>query len=599
MRIFGFEIKRPEDDQELPTFSAPINDDGAINVGAAIGGSYASVFNMEGVIKTESELVTKYRSMSLQPEIKLAVDAITNEAINVDTNEKVVNMILDDTDLGDKTKKRVYEEFENILRLLGFSNNGYEIFRNWYIDGRLNYHVIIDESDLKRGIVELRYIDPRRIRLVREIDEKPDSELSGVTTKRIKNEFYLYSDAGFGDVTTNGMNNVGGFYTNPYANTGVNNDMVRIAKDSIVRVTSGLVSEDNSLVLSYLHSSIKPLNLLRSLEDANVIYTLTRAPQRRVFYIDVGNLPTAKAEQYLYDMMQRHKNKLVYDPVTGKMNDDRRFLTMTEDFWFPRREGSRSTEIDVIEGSGSLTDNEQLEYFQKNLYKSLNIPLSRLESENQYTFGRVTEMSREEVQFSKFIRRLRSRFSTLFDKLLERQLVLKGIITPEEWSEIQDKIRYDFMRDNYFEELKSMEILREKVSLFESVQEMIGTHFSMSWAYRNILFMSDDQMKVMRAEIEEEKKLGYYDNGEQFDNTDDEYLQDLGLELDDKPTERNNPFAKKAIDDTKSDDQEGIEKEESKEEKTEKNSSKNSRTVKKSVRATKTIKKGGTSNEES
>lgn len=525
-RLFGFEIVRPEEDTAL-TFSTPVNDDGAVNVGTALGGSYGLLFNMEGALKTESELVTKYRSMAMQPEIKMAVDSITNEAISVDTNDKVVNLILDEANVGDKTKKRIYEEFENVLKVLNFSNNAYEIFSKWYIDGRINYHVIIDEKDLKRGIIELRYIDPRKIRLIREIDETNADGMTGVSAKRIKNEFYVYSENGFSmDQNTNNL--TGNYYGAGYTNTGSNMNSVKIAKDSIVRVTSGLVTEDNSVVLSYLHTSIKPLNLLRSLEDANVIYTLTRAPERRVFYIDVGNLPTAKAEQYLYDMMQRHKNKLVYDPVSGKINDDRRFMTMTEDFWFPRREGSRSTEIDVIQGGSSLSDNEQLEYFQKNLYKSLNIPLSRMESENQYNFGRVTEMSREEVQFAKFVRRLRSRFSGLFDELLERQLVLKGVITPEEWPDIRDHLRYDFMRDNYFEELKSMEILREKVSLFQTVENMIGKHFSMRWAYRNILFMSEDQMSEMRDEIEEEKRMGYYGDDQLYDDNADDIMTDYG-----------------------------------------------------------------------
>lgn len=517
MRLFGFEIKRPEEDvNDVKPFAIPANDDGAINVGTALGGSYGLLFNMEATFKSESDLVTQYRSMAMQPEVRFAVDNIVNDAISIDAENNIVKIVLDDVELGDKTKERIYEEFDNILKLLDFSNNAYEIFQKWYVDGRLHYNVVIDEKNLKRGIVDLIYIDPRKIRMIRDIVEQPDNEVANAIIRKIKKEYYLYSETGFGsNFNATQASAQGGLQS--YTGS-VTNDTTRIAKDSVVRITSGLVTEDNSMVLSYLHSSIKPLNLLRSLEDANVIYTITRAPERRIFYIDVGNLPTNKAEQYLHSMMVRHKNKVTYDNVSGVISDDRRFMTMTEDFWFPRREGNRTTEIDVLQGAGSLSDNDQLEYFKNNLYKSLNIPSSRFEAENTFSLGRATEMSREEVMFAKFIRRLRARFSSLFDKLLEKQLILKGVITPDEWPELRERIRYDFMKDNYFEELKSMEILREKIALFQSMSDMIGKHFSTRWAYKNIMFMGDDEMEAMRKEIEEERNLGYYDDPNMFDD---------------------------------------------------------------------------------
>jgi len=498
MRIFGFEIKRPEDEQDISkqpmSFVEPTNDDGAITVGNALGGFYGMMLDMEGAAKTESELVTKYRSMAMQTEITQAVDEIVNEAISVDSHEKVVEVVLDDTDLPDKVKEKITEEFDNVLSLLDFSNNAYDIFSRFYVDGRLNYHVMIDPENLKEGIYELRYIDPRKLRLVKEMDRREKDPHSGIPIKRVKSEYYLYSEAGFG--STKGTQQDG--TTQGY----------RIAKDSIARITSGLLSENNAMVLGHLHPAIKPLNQLRMLEDAVVIYTLTRAPERRIFYIDVGNLPKAKAEQYLHDMMVRHKNKLRYDSTSGDISDSRRFMTMTEDFWFPRRGGERSTEVDLLAGGNSqaLGTDENLQYFQRQLYKSLRVPISRLEPETMYTFGRASEISRDELKFSKFIRRLRARFSQLFDVLLEKQLILKGIMDPEEWKEIQNQIRYDFMKDNYFEELKQAEILREKMSTLREVEEQIGKYFSKEWVVKNVLYMSDNDWKEMEKQMKKERE---------------------------------------------------------------------------------------------
>lgn len=510
MQLFGFEIRRKSDEakerDKSASFAEPINDDGALNVHGAVGGSYGMLLDIEGSAKTEAELVTRYRSMALTPEIQYAVDEIVNEAISISSHEKVVEIVLDDLDQSKKVKDRITEEFENVLTLLDFSNTAYETFSKFYVDGRLNYHVIIDETDLKAGIKELRYLDPRKIRLIREMEDLPIQHQHGVLQK-VKNEYYVYSDTGFGTAattaTTTGQSSTHG---------------LQIAKDSIVRVTSGLVNETNSVVLSYLHKSIKPLNQLKMLEDANVVYTLTRAPERRVFYVDVGNLPKAKAEQYLYDMMARHKNKVTYDTTTGEIKSARHMMTMTEDYWFPRREGNRTTEVDTLPSSGTLSDNESLVYFQNKLYKAMGVPVARLQPETMYTFGRTSEITREELKFSKFIRRLRARFSILFDQCLERQLVLKGIIDPDEWVEIKNKIRYDFMKDSFFEELKEAELLREKVNTLREIEEHVGKYFSRTWVQKNVLYMSDQEIDDMKAEIAEEEK----EFGDDFDDDEED-----------------------------------------------------------------------------
>lgn len=499
MKLFGFEIKRPEDDpkNQPVSFADPLNDDGALNVGTALGGSYGMLLDLEGSAKSEAELVTRYRSMALNPEINQAVDEVVNEAVSIDSHDKVVEIILDDVDLSDKVKDKILDEFGNILRLLDFSNSAYEIFSKFYIDGRINYHVIIDENNLSEGIKELRYLDPRKIRLIRHMEpEKIKNGDANSFAKKIKKEYYMYSENGFG--TSNPSRGTTG-----YDSTSIRG--LKIAKDSIVRVTSGVMNETNSLVLSHLHNAIKPLNQLRMLEDATVIYTLTRAPERRVFYIDVGNLPKAKAEQYLHDMMARHKNKVVYDPSSGEIRDDRKMMTMTEDYWFPRREGNRSTEIDTLPSGTGLGDNDNLAYFQSKLYKSLKVPVARLQPETMYSFGRSSEVTREELKFSKFIQRVRARFSILFDKCLERQLVLKGVISPEDWKEIQDNIRYDFIKDNFFEELKEAEILREKLSTLREIEEQVGLYYSREWVMKNVLFMPEEEIKEMQKQIKKEK----------------------------------------------------------------------------------------------
>ena len=508
MKIFGFDIKRAEEETTIPvSFAEPSNDDGAITVGNALGGFYNTILDMEGSAKTESELITRYRHMAMQPEVSQAIDDIVNEAISVDTNDRVVEISLGETDLPDKVKKSIVNEFDNILSLFDFTNNSYDMFQKFYVDGRLNYHIIIDPEDVKKGVIELRYVDPRKLKLIREVDKKQKDPHSGIPVKKVKNEYYMYSESGFQNTSTGGI-------SSPASST----SGIKIAKDSIARVTSGLMNENNSLVLSHLHPAGKALNQLRMLEDAVVIYTLTRAPERRIFYIDVGNLPKNKAEQYLRDMMARHKNKLQYNSSTGEITDSRKMLTMTEDFWFPRRGGERSTEVDTLAGGNApgLSGNENLEYFQRKLYKALKVPLSRLEPEAMATFGRTSEITRDELKFGKFIRRIRSRFSWIFNMVLEKQLILKGILTPEEFAEIRNDIRYDFVKDNYFEELKEAEILRERLNTLRDVSEYTGKYFSHQWITKNILQMTEEEQQEMEDEIAAEKEAGGHQEDEPF-----------------------------------------------------------------------------------
>lgn len=909
MRLFGFEIKRPEE-KDVVSFAEPTNGDGALTVGNAVGGSYNMIMDIEGAAKSEAELITRYRQMMKNPEIQQAVDEIVNETLSIDTHDKVVNIILDDTKLPEKIKKIIIEEFDGILSLLDFSNNGYEIVSKFYVDGRLNFHAIIDKDNPKSGIKELRYLDPRKVRLIREMeDDKTRSAIESLTLKKIKKEYFMYSENGFG--TTSGDSYYGG--------SGISG--VQISKDSIVRITSGILNENNTVVLSYLDPAFKPLNQLRILEDSTVIYTLTRAPERRIFYVDVGNLTKAKAEQYLYDMMAKHKNRVTYDSSTGEMRDDRKMMcyamdtkiplldgrtlplldiikehnegkqnwvyscdpitgkfypgpvswagvtknnaevvrvtfdngkevvctpdhkfpvwgkgfveaqrltredsivpgyrrqaeitkggpkyeqiykndtqtweythrevskwkeendiseemthdqkyynsqktvihhknfngldntptnlvkmnhkdhlnyhrdiqkilynselieaveicarngfsksqtvkfinfsdviekwadinrnrnpknrsvnpivftsndltritklsgfkswskycvnyetvkrenngrrkrgsltkwspeynqmlsdtrknkvsfsktwkvtdptgkseiienlsayckklnlnrsnikgkfgsrgykaeilrnhrilsvefldekidvgsmtidrdetyhshhtylidagvytknTMTEDYWFPRREGNRSTEVDTLPSGTGLGQNENLPYFQNKLYKSLNVPVARLQPETMYSFGRPSEVTRDELKFAKFIRRFRAKFSVLFDRCLERQLILKAIMTIEEWEETKNKIRYDFMKDNFFEELKETEILRERLQTISTMDPMIGKYFSEAWVKKNIMKQTDEEIEKMSEEISEERERdATNENPDQQDTTD-------------------------------------------------------------------------------
>ena len=496
--LFGFSIKRKEDKAEnIPSFIQPNADDGAIDI-AATGTASSSYLDLAGTAKSEAELVQKYRSMLQQPEVSQAVDDIVNEAISIASDQKVIECVTDDVDQPDNIKKRIREEFDNVLKLLDFSSTGYDTFQKWYVDGRLNYHVMIDIKQPKKGIQELRYIDPRKIRKVREYDDKKsgvNGQDNSSLVKHIKNEYYIYSEKGF-------LGNTGG----QAGQQGNELAGLKIAIDSIVHANSGMLNETNSLIVSHLQKAHKPLNQLRMMEDAVVIYRISRAPERRIFYIDVGNLPKMKAEQYLRDMMTKHKNRLVYDAATGDVKDDRRHMSMTDDFWLPRREGGKGTEITTLPGGQNLGELDDVLYFQKRLFKALNVPISRMETDAGFSLGRASEISRDEIKFSKFIDRLRSKFSSLFDKILEKQLILKGIIKPEEWNDIQASIRYDFMQDNYFEELKESEVLRERLGMLRDIDEYVGKYYSADWVRKNVLMMNEDEIEQMRDEIEEDEK---------------------------------------------------------------------------------------------
>lgn len=488
MELFGFEIKRTKQEDPIqlasdsqPAFSPPINDDGAVIVAA--GGVVGTYVDLEGTARTEAELITRYRQLALQPEIETAVEEIVGEMISYDSNNEQVTINLDALEYSAQVKTKISDEFNNIKRLLDFSSFGFDIIRRWYIDGRLYYHTIIDIENPSDGIKELRYIDPRKIRKVREIKKNKN-------TVSVQNEYYIYNDKGFQakEVTSNTSG-------------------LRIAKDSIVLVSSGLLDENNLYVLSYIHKAIKPMNQLRMLEDASVIYRLTRAPERRVFYIDVGNLPKMKAEQYLADMMQRHKNRLVYDATTGEVRDDRKFMTMTEDFWIPRREGGKGTEITTLPPGANLGQMDDVLYFQKKLYQALHVPATRLSSEQSFNVGRSSEVTREELRFSKFVDRLRMKFSVLFKEALGKQLVLKGVTAQEELSEIMSKIKFDFVRDGYFTELKEAEILTNRVNTVKNMEDMVGVYYSRNYIRKNVLHLSQEDVEKMDEENAEDVSL--------------------------------------------------------------------------------------------
>lgn len=486
--LFGFEIKRKPDelaDKNIPSFAPKTADDGALNINA--GGAYGTYLDLEGSAKTEAELVSKYREMSIQPECEAAIDDIVNEAIVKDGNEEVVDINLDNIEISDSIKDSILEEWNTVAELLNINNYGYEIFRRWYIDGRMYYHVMIDEANPKAGIQELRFIDPRTIRKIRAVSrEKRGRTFTNITT----DEFYMYNERGFRGASATGMDNQG----------------IRIAKDSIIQIVSGLMDKDNRLVLGYLHKAIKPLNQLRILEDATVIYRISRAPERRIFYIDVGNLPKMKAEQYVKDMMTRHKNRLVYDATTGDVRDDRKFMTMLEDYWLPRREGGRGTEISTLPSGQNLGEMADVEYFRRILYQSLNVPRSRIDGDKQgFNLGRAAEINQDELKFQKFINRLHIRFSQLFFQALEKQLILKGICTLDDWSEWKNKINFNYNKDSYFSELKDTEILRERLTTLQQIQPYIGQFYSTEWIKKNILMQSDEDIESMQKQIDSEQ----------------------------------------------------------------------------------------------
>lgn len=522
--IFGFTFgsseqeSKPNDD--VVSFVPP-SEDGAVDI-TATGGVYGSYLDTDSGAQNEAELITKYRKLSLEPEVERAIDEIVNDAVVIDGYKSPVSINLDDINFGDKTRKAISKEFDHVLRLLDFSNNGYDIFRRFYVDGRIYYHKMISKSAPREGIKELRNIDPRKIKYVREkvSDNNSAAVVGSSTVGETYKEFFIYQPAG---------HQAGG-------GTGL-----KVSKDSVTYCHSGVKDETNKFILSHLHKAIKVGNQLSMLEDAAVIYRISRAPERRIFYIDVGNLPKAKAEQYLHDMMTKHKNKVVYDAGTGEVRDDRKFMTMMEDFWLPRREGGRGTEITTLPGGQNLGEMEDIEYFKRKLYKSLQVPVSRLEPESGFSLGRASEITREEVKFNRFIQRMRVRFSGLFDDILETQLLLKGVMSREEWKSIKDDIKYVFSEDNHFSELKDAEVLRERMQNLNDVDGFKGEFFSKAWIQKNVLRFTEEEVQEIEQEIEQESGGSEGDEEDMFASYEPEVPADDADGQDDKELEVDEP----------------------------------------------------------
>jgi len=486
--FFGFEINRKgTKGKELPSFVPKTDEDGSGVIQA--GGHFGAYIDMDGdKVKNEVDLILKYRDIASQPECDAAIEDIINESIVGDHDEAPVNLVLDELEISDKLKESIKNEFDVILKLLNFNAYAHDIYRKWYIDGRLPYHIIIDNSSPKKGIKELRYIDPTKLRKVKEVEEKQDPKTGAKIIEKV-DEFFLFQDKA--------MNG---------AEQGL-----KIYPDAIAYCTSGVMDPSRKRILSYLHKALKPVNQLRMMEDSLVIYRISRAPERRIFYIDVGNLPKGKAEEYLRGIMNQYRNKLVYDAKTGDIKDDRKHMSMLEDFFLPRREGGRGTEITTLPGGENLGQIDDIIYFQKKLYKSLNVPVNRLEQEAQFSLGRTTEITRDEVKFKKFIDRLRKRFSDLFMQLLKTQLLLKGIITEADWKEWKETIAFDYIEDNYFSELKQSEMLRERFDMLSSLDEYVGKYISNEWIRKNVLRQTDDEIEEIQKQIDQENKDGEND----------------------------------------------------------------------------------------
>ena len=489
VELFGFTIGRTQKEKEArdkASFALPQYDDGALDVSGTPGGAYGTYLDMEGAAKNEMDLIQRYRQMSLYPECELAVDDIVNEAIVCDREEAPISINLENVNLSPDIKEKIQENFHEVSDLLRMRDGGYDTFKKWYVDGRLYYHIIIDPNNTKRGILELRPIDALKIKKVRQI--LPPKDPSDLQAPPRVEEYFSFNDGGM-DGKKGGQ-------------------IVRVAPDSIAYAHSGLLNEDRKMVLSYLHKAIKPLNQLRMIEDAVVIYRISRAPERRIFYIDVGNLPKIKAEQYLKDIMTRYKNKMVYDAQTGELRDDRKHMSMLEDYWLPRREGGRGTEITTLPGGENLGELDDVIYFQKKLYKALNVPSSRLEQESGFVLGRAAEISRDEVKFTRFVERLRNRFGHLFNTCLEKQLILKGILTLNDWRMIEQKIHYEWQTDSQFAELKEAEMLTERLNLLQSMNfadEIVGNFYSKEFVRKRILKQTQEEIMEIDKQIELEK----------------------------------------------------------------------------------------------
>ena len=506
--LFGFKIERNSQESpkaNIPAFTFPENEDGSVMV--AGGGAYGAYVDFDGRYKNEVELIHKYREMSMTADCEVAIDNIVNEAIVIEENKQPVEIILDSTDLSQGIKNKIHNEFTNVLHLLNFNNYGADIFKRWYVEGRLYYHVMIDENDLKRGIVELRSLDATKIKKIKQVKKDPSPDLKMVKVKI--DDMFTYNESGIDNRASEGL---------------------MISGDSIVYTTSGLLNPKKSTVYSYLHKALKPLNQLRMVEDAIVIYRISRAPERRIFYIDVGNLPKIKAEQYIRDIMTRYKNKLVYDSDTGEVRDDRRHQSMLEDYWLPRREGGRGTEITTLPGGENLGQLDDVEFFQKKLYKAMHVPVSRLEAETGFSLGRESEITRDELLFSKFVKKLQIRFSHLFNDIMERQLILKNIMTTAEWAKLTNKIHYKYNADHYYSELKMQEIMTQRLTVARDSEDFVGRYYSKEWFRSHILHQTEEEMKKQDAQIKKETEE---EGAEDSEGGDEE--QEQVIRSEDKP----------------------------------------------------------------
>ena len=481
--LFGFQItrvKKTEDPKQ--SFTTTQADDGTQTVAA--GGYFGQYLDMEGTAKSEADLIRRYREISLHPECDMAVEDIVNEAVVANELKESVRVDTENLPYGKDIRRRIESEFSDILKLMNFNTKGHDIFRRWYVDGRIYYQKIIDRNSPTLGITELKYIDPRKIKKIREVRKtRPE----GAKNLEIVDEFveyYLFNEKGVSGTTSGGG--------------------VKIAPDTIAFCPSGLVDQQKNIVMSYLHKAIKPVNQLRMIEDAVVIYRIARAPERRIFKIDVGNLPKVKAEQYLRDVMARYRNKLVYDASTGEIRDDRNYMSMLEDFWLPSREGGRGTDISTLPGGQNLGEIADIEYFQRKLYRSLNVPVSRLESTQGFNLGRASEITRDELKFTKFVQRLRKKFTELFNDLLKTQLILKKVISEEDWHTISHNLQYDFLQDGHFAELKQSEMMRERIQLVNEMRDMVGKYFSVEYMRKNVLKQSESEIAEMDKQIKQE-----------------------------------------------------------------------------------------------
>ncbi len=486
--LFGFSItrtKKPQDPKQ--SFTQPQADDGTQTIAA--GGYYGQYLDMEGQSKTEQDLIRRYREIALHPECDMAIEDIINESIVANELKDAIRLNLDALPFGKEVRRKIEDEFKEVLRLMNFQTKGHDIFRRWYVDGRLYYHKVIDSESTRKGITELRYIDPRKIKKIREVRKKrPDGPIPfGLSVVDDIQEYFLFNEKGVTNTTSGG---------------------IKIATDAIAFCPSGLIDQNKNMVLSYLHKAIKPVNQLRMIEDASVIYRIARAPERRIFKIDVGNLPKIKAEQYLRDVMARYRNKLVYDANTGEIRDDRNYMSMLEDFWLPSREGGRGTDITTLQGGQNLGEISDIEYFRSKLYRSLNVPSSRLEASSGFNLGRSTEITRDELKFTKFVQRLRKKFTEIFNDILRTQLVLKQVITAEDWMIIRDIIQYDFLQDGHFAELKDSELLLERIRLADTMRDYVGKYFSVEYVRKKVLRQNDREIEDIDNQIRKEIKDG-------------------------------------------------------------------------------------------